>query len=154
MYFKFLFSLVLPILSFANLSSDRSDYQKIILDDYYSHAKPKDAKDKTTQNYKVRSALGIILDCSKYDFSLIRKMNNGKDPDKIHLVCKSGTFDIELNLHGETIIDKTTAHSIGEEKEFKGFEKGDTPILGIGTLAITGTKAQMLTYWVSMMDIE
>lgn len=151
---KQLFCLILLLTAFIGLRADRNAYQKIMLDDYYSHLIKKDAKDKTVHYYNVKAAGGIILDCSKYDFSQIRKMNKGKDPDKIHLICKSGTFDIDLNVSGETVIDKSTMHSIGETKPFYGFQQKDTAILAIGTIAIKEKNAEMLTYWISMIAIE
>ncbi len=39
-------------------------------------------------------------------------------------------------------------------KKFKNFEKGDTPILGIGTLKMKNGNASMMTFWVSMIDVK
>ena len=82
-------------------------------------------------------------------------MNGGKDPDLLFIVSKSGNFAVELNIAGETVVDRSTMQSLDNpKKKFKEFDKGDTPILGIGTLKIQDGKANMMTYWVSMIDIK
>lgn len=129
-------------------------YQKIILDDHYNNIQPKDVDPKSILHYKVKAAKGIILDCSKYDFAAIRKMNDDKDPDRIHIICKSGSFEVDLNMTGETVIDPTTTFSMGDHKKFAGFQKADNIIMGIGTLKVSSDTAQMLTYWVALMDVE
>jgi hypothetical protein len=127
-------------------------YQKITLDDKYNNVQPKGAPKPL--NYVVKPGSGLVLDCSNYDFSAIRSMNSNKSPDAIHLICKSGTFDIPLNTTGETTIDAHTVQLLDRGKAFKGFEKGDHVILGIGTTRIVEDKAQMITYWVTLMDVE
>jgi hypothetical protein len=127
-------------------------YQKIMLDDKYNNVQAKGAPKPL--RYLVKAGGGLILDCSQYDFSGIRKLNNDRSPDAIHLVCKSGTFDIPLNTTGETTIDAKTAQPLDQGKVFNGFEKGDHVILGIGTTHIVNAKADMLTYWVTLMDVE
>jgi hypothetical protein len=72
--------------------------------------------------YVVKAGSGLILDCSQYDFSAIRKLNGDKPPDAIHLVCKSGTFDIPVNTTGETTIDAKTTQTPDQGKVFNGFE--------------------------------
>ena len=150
----FIYISLLLMTSWGSMEKMSEKYQKIKLDNHFCHIIPEDAKDKRTYNFKIKEAAGIILDCSGYDFAQIRKMNEGKDPDMIDIVSNSGTFAIALNRQGETIIDKTTMHSIADHKTFQGFKKGDTPIIGIGTIKITDSKAELMTYWVSMIDIE
>lgn len=130
----------------------RPGYQKITLDDKYDNVQPKGAPKPL--HYAVRAGSGLILDCSHYNFSAIRNLNDNKPPDVIHLVCKSGTFDIPLNTTGETTIDVKTAQSFDRGKEFKGFEKGDHVVLGIGTTRIVDAKADMRTYWLTLIDVE
>lgn len=146
----------LLILTNSGLQAQETEkYQKLTLDDHFSHIIPKDAKDQHPPNFKIKEAAGIILDCSGYDFAMIRKMNEGKNPDLIHILCASGTFIIELNPKGETIIDKTTMRPVGKDpKTFQGFKKGDTPIIGIGTIKVKESKAELMTYWVSMIDVD
>jgi hypothetical protein len=127
-------------------------YQKITLDDKYNNVQAKGAP-KPLQ-YVVKAGNGLILDCSHYDFSAIRILNENKSPDAIHLICKSGTFDIPLNTTGETTIDAKTAQPFDQGKLFKGFEKGDHVILGIGTTRFVDAKADMRTYWLTLMDVK
>lgn len=127
-------------------------YQRITLDDKYNNVQPKGAP--APLHYKVKAGNGLILDCSNYDFSAIKKMNHGKSPDAVHLICKSGTFDIPLNTAGETTIDASSVQALDRGKVFKGFEKGDHIIMGIGTTQVVEAKADMLTYWVALMDVE
>ena len=127
-------------------------YQKITLDDKYDNVQVKGAPKPL--HYLVKAGSGLILDCSHYVFSAIRKLNDNKSPDAIHLVCKSGTFDIPINTTGETTIDAKTARPFDRGTVFKGFEKGDHVILGIGTTRIVDAKADMPTYWLTLIDIE
>ena len=55
---------------------------------------------------------------------------------------------------GETTIDSSSVHPLDLGKVFKGFEKGDHVIMGIGTTRVVEVKAEMLTYWVALMDVE
>lgn len=130
------------------------DYQKINLDEHYSHLKKEDAQDKTTYNFKIKKADGIVLDCSKFDFSQIIQLNNNVNPDLIFIVAKDGTYSIPLNIKGETVIDKKTMTPVGHKKTFSGFKNGDTPIIGIGTIKQEGQTAALKTFWVSMIDIK
>jgi hypothetical protein len=131
-----------------------ADYQKFVLDDKYNNVQPKGATTKPLV-YKVKAgSKGFILDCSHYNFTEIRKMNNNVDPDAIHIVCKAGTFDVHLNITGQTVIDASTMHSLKDEEVFKAFQKGDHIILGIGTTIVAGGTAKMNTYWVTLMDVD
>lgn len=102
---------------------------------------------------QIKNTNGFILDCSGYDFTLIRKMNNGKNPDLIFIIAKAGKYKIVLNISGKTTIDASTMTSLeGYGNDFRGFEKGDTPIIAIGTLK-PGTTSEMRAYWVSMIQL-
>ncbi len=77
------------------------------------------------QNYELKSLKGLILNCSNYDFSLIKTMNDNKLPDLVHVISKAGTFTVKLNTKGQTIIDNSTMQSLDENnKKFSGFVKG------------------------------
>jgi len=124
--------------------------QVIKLNDIYNNIQMKGAP--APQKMEIKNMQGFTLDCSEYDFSQIRQMNNGKNPDLIFIISKGGKYKIVLNIHGKTIIDSSTMVSLeGKGYDFHGFEKGDTPIIAIGTLK-PGT-AEMLAYWVSLMQI-
>ena len=143
--------IILTTISFAQSSKD---YPIFVLNDSFSHAQPKESK-IVPQNYQLSNLSGFKLNCSKYDFGMIRIMNNGKDPDAIFIVAKSGNYIVELNVTGETIVDNSTMISLDSpQKKFTGFETGDTPILGIGTLKIKDGQASMQTYWVSMISVK
>ena len=124
------------------------------LDDKHSQAQPKDSKIKP-EKYKLNSLAGFKLNCSGYDFSLIRSLNGGKDPDAIFVVCKAGNYMIAFNRSELTTVDKTTMVCIDQKgKIFTGFEKGDTPIIAIGTLEIKNGKANMKSFWVGMLEVK
>ena len=150
-YLLFVFSMLCSI---AGFSQSGPPYPIFVLNDSFSHAQPKESK-IIPKNYQLSNLSGFELDCSKYDFSLVRSMNEGKNPDAIFIVAKSGNYLIELNVKGKTLVDKSTMHSLDNpKKEFKRFEKGDTPILGIGTLKIKDGQASMTTYWISMIELK
>lgn len=135
-------------------SQDRNEYPVFVLNDTFLHAQPKGSTIKP-QNYQLSSRDGFKFNSANYDFSVIRKMNEGKNPDAIFIVARSGNYFVELNTNGETIVDASTMNSLDNpKKKFKKFEKGDTPIFGIGTLAIKDGKANMMTFWVSMIDVK
>ena len=146
---------VLSILfSTVTFSQSNETYPVFALNDSFLHAQPKESK-IIPKNYQLSSLSGFKLDCSEYDFSLVRSLNEGKNPDAIFIVAKSGNYMVDLNTSGETLVDKSTMQSLDTpRKKFKGFEKGDTPILGIGTLKIRDGKVSMTTYWVSMIDVR
>jgi hypothetical protein len=124
------------------------------LSDKYSQVQPKDSKIKPG-NYQLPSSKGFSLNCLGYDFSQIRTLNNGKEPDAIFIICKAGSYMIKPNFSGITIIDKSTMESLDEkDKKFGGFEKGDTAILAIGTLRNNDGKAEMMSFWVAMIDVK
>lgn len=129
-------------------------YQTLILNDTFSHAQPVGAKIKP-KNYVLKASKGFKLDCTNYDFTLIRTMNDGKNPDAIFIVAKAGTYIVNLNDTGETIVDRSTMRSLDKpKKKFTLFEKADTPIIGIGTLKIKNGAASMETYWLSLIEIQ
>lgn len=118
------------------------------------HAQPKDSK-IVPENYQLFNLSGFKLDCSKYDFSLIKSLNEGKSPDAIFIVAKSGNYMVKLNVVDETLVDKSTMQSLDNPKrKFNKFEEGDTPILGIGTFKMKNGKASMTAFWVSMIDVK
>jgi hypothetical protein len=78
-------------------------------------------------------------------------MNENKLPDQVFIISKAGTFTIKLNTQGKTIIDNPTMQSLDEKnKSFKGFIKGDTAMLSIGTIK----NNEMMTYWLGMVSIK
>lgn len=146
--------LLLIYLTNSGFGQKKSDYQKIALDEHYSHLKKNEAKDKTTYNFKIKKTNGIILDCSKFDFSQIIQLNKNTNPDLIFIIAKNGTYTIPLNMTGETVIDKTTMTPVSDKRNFSGFKAGDTPIIGIGTIDKTSSTVSLKTFWVSMIDVE
>jgi hypothetical protein len=125
-------------------------YQIFILNDKYNQIQKEDSK-VIPQNYELNSVKGLILDCSNYDFSLIKKMNDNRLPDLVHVISKAGTFTAKLNTKGKTTIDNSTMQSLDENnKNFSGFVKGDTAMLAIGTIK----NNEMMTYWLGMVHIK
>ena len=142
------------LFSTATFSQATESYPVFALNDSFSHAQPKDSK-ITPKNYQLSNLSGFKLDCSNYNFRQVRMLNDGKDPDAIFIVTKSGNYMVDLNILGETIVNKSTMRSVDiPRKTFEGFEKGDTPILGIGTLKTHDGKVSMTTFWVSMIDVK
>jgi hypothetical protein len=146
--FTICFTFLLAGFSFAQSASVD---QVIKLNDSYNNIQKKGAP--APKKIQVKNPKGFILDCTAYDFTLIRSINNGKDPDFIFIVAKGGKYKIPISLQRPTLIDAGTMVSIeGFGKNFSGFEKEDTPILAIGTLR-PGDDAHMLAYWVSMIQL-
>src|SRR5687768_2999201 len=106
-YLLFVFSIVYSTVGF---SQSNQPYPIFVLNDSFSHAQPKESK-IVPKNYQLSNLAGFRLDCSKYDFSLVRSLNEGKNPDAIFIVAKSGNYIIALNTTGETLVDKSTMQS-------------------------------------------
>ncbi len=121
-----------------------------MLNDKYNQIQKEDSK-VVPQNFELQSLQGLMLDCSKYDFSLIKAMNDNKLPDQLQITSKAGTFTVKLNTKGQTIIDNSTMESLeGKNKSFTGFIKGETVMLAIGTLKYN----EMMTYWLGTISIK
>ncbi len=128
----------------------KKSYPTFVLDDKYNQIQKENSK-VIPQNYELRSLQGLIIDCSNYDFSVIKTMNDNRLPDQVHIVSKAGTFTVKLNAQGQTIIDNSTMQSFDERnKSFAGFVKGDTAMLAIGTIK----NNEMMTYWLGMVNIK
>ena len=126
-------------------------YQVIQLSDKYNNVQKKDAPEPKTM--QIKNSKGFILDSKGYNFTPIRSMNKGKNPDLIFIVAKAGKYKIPINLNGPTLIDKNTMISLeGLGKNFSGFEKDDTPIIAIGTM-LPGDDIHTQAYWVSMIQL-
>lgn len=150
MSIKIVKTLVILLFASGAFAQKNNAYEKLVLDEYYSHLTKNDAADKTTHKYKIKKSGGIILACSAFDFSQIMALNEGKLPDMIFIVAKSGIFGFPLDTKSDNIIDKNTAIPLSNKKKFAGFVKGDTPILGIGKLKGN----ELVTFWISMIDVE
>ncbi len=148
---KITYSLISIILLFVISCTGQSKaYPTFVLNDKYNQIQKEDSK-VIPQNYELESLQGLILDCSNYDFSLIKAMNENKLPDQVHIVSKAGTYTVKLNTQGQTIIDNSTMESLdGKNKSFTGFVKGDTAMLAIGAIK----NNEMMTYWLGMVSIK
>jgi hypothetical protein len=146
--FTFCISLVLSTIC---RGQSAQNYQTIKLDDSYNNIQKKGSP--AAKKMQVTNPKGFILDCTGYDFTLIRSLNNGKDPDFIFIIAKGGKYKIPINLQGPILIDAGTMVSTeGFGKNFTGFEKEDKPILAIGTLK-PGDDTHMLAYWVTLIEL-
>ena len=140
-----LFVSIFPACTQAN----KEIYPTVILDDKFNQIQKTDSKIVPT-NYELNSLKGFVVDCSNYDFTL-KLMNENKLPDQLHIISKSGTFTIKLNSKGKTIIDNSTMQSLDDPKiNFTSFIRGDTALLGIGTLK----NNEMMTYWLGRVVIK
>ena len=129
---------------------NKKPYPTLILNDRYNQIQKENSK-VIPHNYELNTLKGLIFDCSNYDFSLIKIMNNNKLPDLVHVISKAGTFTVKLNTKGNTVIDNSTMQSLDENnKKFLGFVKGDTAMLAIGTIK----NNEMMTYWLGMVNIK
>lgn len=148
---KFIFSFISFISLFVISCTGQSNksYPTFVLNDKYNQIQKEDSK-VVPQNFELQSLQGLMLDCSKYDFSLIKTMNDNKLPDQVQITSKAGTFTVKLNT-GQTIIDNSTMESLeGKNKSFTGFIKGETVMLAIGTLKYN----EMMTYWLGTISIK
>ncbi len=150
--FPHFFLLITVVLLSVTAVIGQSNLPEIVIDDLYNHIKPTGVT--TTTNYKIPSSKGIVVDATQYDYSAIKQLNGGNNPDLLYIICESGTFAVTLDFNNKTLIDKTTTQNIGGNGKFKGIEKGDTPILGLGTLKMEGTTASLVTFWVSMIEVD
>jgi hypothetical protein len=142
--------ILLIIFSSSCFGQSGQNTQIIKLNDSYNNIQVKGAP--PPKKMQIKNSQGFILDCAGYDFMPIRQMNNGKNPDLIFIIAKNGKYKIALNIQGKTTIDASTMISLeSNENNFHGFEKGDTPIIAIGTLK-PGT-SEMLAYWVGMLQL-
>ena len=134
----------------ACTSVNKDIYPTIILDDKFNQIQKADSK-IIPSNYELNSLKGFVVDCSNYDFTLIKSMNENKLPDQLHIISKSGTFTVKLNPTGKTIIDNSTMQSLDDPKiNFESFISGDTALLGIGTLK----NNEMMTYWLGRAVVK
>ena len=143
-------SIIVSLLLISCIGTGEMEYPVFTLDDKYNQIQ-KDDSPLTPENYKLSSLNGFILDCSNYDFSLIKTMNDDKLPDVAFILSKGGLFAIELNPNEQTTFDSTTMQSIDQEnKAFSGFIRGDTVILAIGTIK----NDEMKTYWLANINVQ
>lgn len=149
---KLIYALVIVITLFTISCTEQTKktYPTFVLNDKYNQIQKEGSKE-IPQYYELQSLQGLILDCSKYDFSIIKSMNDNKLPDQLHIISKAGTFTVKLNTQAQTIIDNSTMESLdGKNKSFTGFVKGDTAMLAIGTIK----NNEMMTYWLGMVSIK
>lgn len=148
------FSFLVLLLAFTCWRRPDPIYQKINLDEHYNSIVRKEQA-KNVLRYKIKPGKGLILDSKGFDFSAIRKMNDGKDPDRIHLLAPGGVYDFVLNTGGETVLDPSTATIMKADRPFAGFERGkDKTFLCIGSIKRKEASEEMMTYWVASIDVE
>ena len=125
--------LVISFFLFGCVEQAKKSYPIFVVTDTYNLNQKKDSN-VIPQIYELESVSGLILDCSKYNFALFQKMNENKLPDQVRIMTQAGIYTAKLNAQGQTIIDNSTMKSIlGNKIHFKGFVKGDTAMLFIGT---------------------
>lgn len=127
------------------------DYSVIEVDDKYNHIKP--GADKSIQ-YTIKAGKGVVLDATKMDFSILKKYIDGKDPDKIFVICENGTYVTNFSADKKIVLDKTTLTPYIGNTKFLGFVKGDTPIISIGTLKLQNKQAKMAQVWATTIIVE
>jgi hypothetical protein len=128
----------------------KKSFPVFALDDQHNQIQKDDSK-VIPKYYELKTSEGFILDCSKYDFSLIKTMNDNKLPDKVSILAKGGTFTTKLNTVGETVFDNSTLESSDDKnKKFTGFVQGDTAMLVIGSIK----NNEMISYWLGMITVK
>lgn len=126
-------------------------YPAIIIDDEYNHIKP--GADKSKQ-YEVHESAGIVLDATEMDFTILKKYLGGKDPDKVFVVCNSGTYIAEFRLGDAIILDASTLKPFIGNTKFKGFQKRDTPIISIGAINDKSKSNKMKQIWSTTFTVK
>lgn len=153
----FLFSIfgmyILFQLSGCNIKN--SGFPIITIDDahYDLYAQRKDSLIPQL-NYKIPATDAIIIDATKYDYTKIRELNNGYDPDFIQIIYNHQTYAIQLDKTKRLIIDKSTLQNIGGNEPFNGFKKGEKALIGIGSVSQNGKADTFNTFWYSFIIIE
>jgi len=142
----FLFAVLISSSVFAQTA-----YPVIKLDDTYNHIKP--GADKSVK-YNVKAGKGIVVDATGYDYTNMKKYLDGKLPDKIFLVCESGTYVTDFNTEGQTTIDKSTLTPFIGNTAFLRFQSGDTPIIAIGTVKMQGKQTKMAQVWATTLEVK
>jgi hypothetical protein len=105
----FLFSFFGLCLLFQQTGCNNKDqgFPIITIDDahYNLYAQRKDSL-IPQQNYKIPATDAIIIDATKYDYTKIRELNNGYDPELIQIIYNHQAYAIQLDKTKEIIIDK------------------------------------------------
>ena len=105
-------------------------------------------------NYEIDATKAFIIDATKYDFSVIQKLNAGKQPELIQLFCKSGSYIIDLDTTKEILFDENSARNVGGDEKFNGLIKGEKAMIGIGSLTSNGNSVELKTFWITMIDVK
>ena len=74
-------------------------YAVLVVNDSFSRTQPKESK-IVLKNYRLSSLEGLMLDCSKYDSTVIHARNAGKNPDAIFVISKAGNYTVEPEPRG------------------------------------------------------
>ena len=106
------------------------------------------------QNYIIAATDVIIVDAAKYDYSKIRDLNNGYDPELIQIIYNHQTYLIQLDKTREIILDKSTLQNVGGIEPFNGFEKGGKALIGLGSLNQDSSSVTFKTFWYSFIEFE
>ncbi len=122
-------------------------------DNHYNLRKARDGI-IPTENYKIKACNSFNIDATKYDFSIIKKMNNGNLPSMIQIISKKGTFVVDLDTEYEITVDEKTAENIGGNEIFNGFEKGEKVLIGLGTLYTEKNNVEFKTFWTTFIEFE
>jgi hypothetical protein len=88
------------------------------------------------------------------DFTTLKKYLDGKDPDKIFVVCENGTYFTNFNPNEKVTLDKSTLIPYNGDTKFLGFIKGDTPIISIGSIKFQNKQPKMAQIWATTLIVE
>lgn len=127
------------------------NYSVIEVAEKYNHIKP--GADKSIQ-YTIKAGKGVEVDATQMDFSILKKYIDGKDPDKIFVICENGTYVTNFSPDKKVVLDKSTLTPYMGNTKFLGFVKGDTPIISIGTLKLQNKQAKMAQVWATTLIVE
>jgi hypothetical protein len=127
------------------------NYSTIEVEDKYNHIKP--GADKSIQ-YTIKAGKGLEVDATKMDFTTLKKYLDGKDPDKIFVICENGTYVTNFNPSEKITLDKSTLTPYNGNTKFLGFIKGDTPIISIGSIKLQNKQAKMAQVWATTLIVE
>lgn len=144
----FMLFLFVPFIS-GNLTAQ--NYSTIEVDDKYNHIKP--GANKSIQ-YTIKAGKGLEVDATKMDFTTLKKYLDGKDPDKIFVICENGTYVTNFNPSEKITLDKNTLTPYNGNTKFLGFIKNDTPIISIGSIKLQNKQAKMAQVWATTLIVE
>ncbi len=142
-------------LLFTNCNSTQTDdIPSITIDDKHYNLRAVVNGVIPTENYKIKACSSFIIDATKYDFSILKKMNNGNLPDMIQIITKNGTFAVDLDTENEITVDEKSAINIGGHEIFSGLQPKEKALISIGTLQSVNENIEFKSFYTTFIEVE